>query len=215
MASQPPLNRSNHPRRRLIESAVVLLIVGLIGYGVLHFAKGSQAKALNTTTIADKRTVAVSDGYQPPAQGPTIKGSFEALNGKKQTLSSYRGHALMVWFIVGGCASCAVSIPAVANQLHILANDGITVLPMGLSGDFGPSNHALGKLEAFAKSAAGKAFQDTEWKWGMASAGLSHRYDAAGIPDYYLLVDSHGVITYQNTAPIATIKPLLQATSRI
>lgn len=214
MASQPPLHRSNHPRRRLIESVVVLLIVGLIAFGALHFAQGSQAKTLNTG-LATNRTATVNDGYQPPSQGPTIKGSFEALNGEKQTLSSYRGHALMIWFIAGGCTSCAISIPAVANQLHVLANDGITVLPLGLSGDFGPSNLALGKLKTFAKSAAGKAFTDIEWKWGMASAALSHRYDTAGIPDYYLLVDSHGVITYQNTAPIATIKPLLQAASRI
>ncbi|WP_298211453.1 hypothetical protein [Ferrimicrobium sp.] len=215
MTRQSPRHRNNHSRRRLSGSIVVLVIIGLIAYGVLHFAKGSQAKALNTTSIATNRTVAVSDGYQPPAQGPTINGSFETLNGEQQTLSSYRGHALMVWFIAGGCASCAISIPAVANQLHVLANDGITVLPMGLSGDFGPSEHALDKLEAFAKSAAGKAFHDTEWKWGMASAALSHRYDAAGIPDYYLLVDSHGVITYQNTAPVATIKPLLRAAAKI
>lgn len=215
MTRQPPCHRNDHSRRRLIESVVVLVVIGLIAFGVLHFAKGSQAKALNTTSTSTNRTVTVSDGYQPPAQGPTIKGSFETLNGQKQTLSSYRGHALMIWFIAGGCASCAISIPAVASQLHVLASDGITVLPMGLSGDFGPSNHALGELKAFAKSAAGKAFTDTEWKWGMASAALSHRYDAAGIPDYYLLVDSHGVITYQNTAPVATIKPLLRAAAKI
>jgi len=214
---QPPTDQPSHrptsSKRPLLVLAAALTLVIVIIVGSLQLAKGRQATSL-TATLTHNKSVTVSDGYEPNAAS-TMHGAFVNLADQPVTLSSYRGHAIMVWFIAGGCASCAISIPAVARALHTLSRDHVSVLALGLSGDFGPAKGASTQLVSFAKSAAGASFHNRQWTWGLASSTLSHRYDPAAIPDYYLLVNREGVITYQNTAPVSTMNQLLKAAAKL
>lgn len=187
--------------------AVIITGIALIGF---KLSNGHQATALNHRLEG----ASVTESYSPAATD-TISGSYQSLSGQTVRLSSLKGHALMVWFIAGGCASCAASIPAVARHLGQLDRDHVHVIALGLSGDFSGKAGGLSQLASFGSAAAGPTFSDRAWTWGMASAQLSERYDPSGIPDYYLLVNSKGEITYQNTAPVSTMDSLLRAASKV
>ncbi|MCI2975208.1 MAG: hypothetical protein MP439_03920 [Ferrimicrobium sp.] len=208
-----PMNRHARPKRRILILGLTLAVVIVTIIGGLQLAKGRQATSL-TATLTHNRSVTVSDSYEPSAAS-IMHGTFMNLAHQPVALRSYRGHAIMVWFIAGGCASCAISIPAVARELPILGRDHVSVLALGLWGDFGPAKGADASLLAFARSAAQTSFRNRQWTFGLASSGLSRRYDPAGIPDYYLLVNRDGVITYQNTAPVSTMNQLLKAAAKL
>lgn len=54
--------------------------------------------------------------------------------GASATIASLRGQPTLVWFVAGGCASCAASIPAVAAHLSQITGHGVQVLTLGLYG---------------------------------------------------------------------------------
>jgi hypothetical protein len=122
----------------------------------------------------------------------------------------------MVWFVAGGCASCAASIPAVASHLDQLTGAGLRVLTLGLYGDFSSGKKGVIQLLAFGREAtSGKPITRPAWEWGMASKSLSLAYDPAGTPDLYVLIGSTGHIRYRNSVPVSTMGKLLAAAKRL
>ena len=117
----------------------------------------------------------------------------------------------MVWFVVAGCASCAVSIPAVAQHLHQLASDHVHVVVLDLYGDLGSGKTATADLAEFGGAAAGAQYASPTWTWGLASKALSYAYDPSGMPDEYFLIAPNGHIVYQNNMPVSTMPQLLAA----
>jgi hypothetical protein len=111
----------------------------------------------------------------------------------------------MVWFVAGGCASCAASIPAVATRFRQLAHGGLRVLTLGLSGDFAAGKAGAGQLLAFAASAADQPVTRPGRSCGMASKSLSVAYDPTGVPDEYVLAGPGGHIRYYNSVPDTTM----------
>ena len=120
----------------------------------------------------------------------------------------------MVWFVVTGCASCVVSIPAVAQHLRELAHDHVHVLVLDLYGDLGSGRGAVTNLSVFARAAAGSTFANAAWTWGLASKSLSYAYDPSGTPDEYFFVSSNRRITYENSVPVSTMSALLGKATR-
>ncbi len=121
----------------------------------------------------------------------------------------------MVWFVAGGCASCAASIPAVAHHLDQLTSAGLRVLTLGLFGDFPPGVKGVTQLMRFGRAAAGTSIERPGWQWGMASRSLSLALDPSGIPDLYVLLSPAGRITYRNRVPVSTMPQLLTAARRL
>jgi hypothetical protein len=115
----------------------------------------------------------------------------------------------MVWFVADGCASCAVSIPAVAQHLDSFAREGARVVVLGLYGAFGQGRQGAAALAGFGKVSAGSSFSDPAWTWGLASQPLTSAYDPGGVPDAYYLIDPNGHITYENSVPVSTMGTLL------
>jgi hypothetical protein len=136
-------------------------------------------------------------------------GTFVTVDGHQSSVARLRGRPVLLWFVAGGCASCAVSIPAVAQHLNQLSKEGVQVMALGLAGDFGPPGQALANLEQFARAAAGPAFGDRGWTWGMATESLSRAYDPSGTPDVYYLLTPDGHIWYRNSVPVSTMPALL------
>jgi hypothetical protein len=120
-----------------------------------------------------------------------------------------RGQPVLVWFVADGCASCAASIPLVAEHLDAFARSGTRVLALGLYGAFGDGRQASAALAGFAQAAAGPAFTDPAWTWGLASEQLTAAYDPDGTPDNYYLLDPSGRVTYQDSVPVSTMGALL------
>lgn len=131
------------------------------------------------------------------------------IDGKSATMAAFAGRPLMVWFVANGCASCAASIPAVAQHLRAFANANVRVLVLGIYGAFGQGAQARAQLAGFGRSTAGGRFTDSAWTWGVASAPLTTAYDPGGVPDEYFLLDRAGRIVYQSSVPVSTMSSLL------
>lgn len=189
-------------RRRALPAAVAALGVALAA-GVL------VAHDRSTTTASSRR----GDGVTPAAVGaPAPNGTFTTANGTRETIAaSLRGHTTLVWLVAGGCASCAASIPAVAQHLTQLQDKGVQVLTLGLYGAFEPGERGAAQLAAFGREAASATATRRGWTWAMPSEALSIAYDPAGTPDEYFLVNPDGTITYHNSVPVSTMARLLAA----
>jgi len=144
-------------------------------------------------------------------------GAFTASSGDPSTIASLRGRPTMVWFVAGSCASCAASIPAVAQHLGQLNSDGVQVVTPGLSGSFAGGKQGAAQVLSFGQSAAGIDLSVTRpgRTWGMASATLSEAYDPSGTPDVYALIGPNGRLRYQNNVPVSTMPQLLAAARRL
>jgi hypothetical protein len=124
-------------------------------------------------------------------------------------LAAFYGHPLLVWFVANGCASCAVSIPAVARHLQAFSQSGIRILVLGMYGAFGSGASARSQLASFGRAAAGAAFTNPTWTWALASARLNIAYDPGGVPDEYFLLNANGRLIYRNSTPVWTMRSLL------
>jgi hypothetical protein len=143
------------------------------------------------------------------ASGRTPAGALTLIDGKRTTLAAFRGKPVLVWFVESGCASCAASIPAVAQHLSAFSHAGTRVLVLGVYGAFGQGQPARAQLAGFGRSAAGPAFGDGAWTWGVASAALTTAYDPGGVPDEYFLLDRAGRTVYRGSVPVSTMGSLL------
>jgi hypothetical protein len=141
--------------------------------------------------------------------GVSGPGALTLVDGKDTTLAAFRGEPVLVWFVENGCASCAASIPAVAKHLSEFSDARTRVLVLGVYGAFGQGKAARAQLASFGHRAAGAAFADAAWNWGVASAALTTEYDPGGVPDEYFLLDRAGRTVYQGSAPVSTMGALL------
>ncbi len=147
---------------------------------------------------------------------PAPNGAFTTPAGTIATIASLRGKPTMVWFVAGGCASCAASIPAVAAHFGQLRAARLRFVTLGLYGDFAAGKEGVAQLLTFGREAAfGKPITRPGWEWGMASKPLSLAYDPAGIPDLYVLIGPTGHIRYRNSVPDSTMGALIAAAKRL
>jgi hypothetical protein len=190
---------SARPRRRRwvgpVTGAIVLAVV-------LGFWAASRGGPAQTATGS------------PAAPGPVTAntapgGSYTLLDGTRTDLAALRGRATMVWFVANGCASCAVSIPAVASHLASFTRADTRILVLGMYGAFGQGASGRQALTSFGTAAAGSAFANPTWTWGLASEQLTSAYDSAGVPDAYYFLDAAGHIVYENSVPVSTMGALL------
>jgi hypothetical protein len=187
--------------RSTVPAAVVAVVVALAaGVLVAHYRATSSATS-------------------PQGGGPSLakvgapapNGVFTTANGTQQTIASLRGHTTLVWLVAGGCASCAASIPAVAQHLAQLQAKGVRVLTLGLYGAFDNGKAGAAQLTAFGDAAAGTGMTRPGWTWAMPSEALSFAYDPSGNPDEYFLMNTDGYITYHNSVPVSSMPQLLAA----
>ena len=167
---------------------------------------GSASSSASTRTATWASTVGT----------PAPNGTYTTPSGTTATIASLRGKPTMVWFVAGGCASCAASIPAVAAHFHQLRAAGLRVLTLGLYGDFAVGNRGVAQLLSFGRQAAvNQSITRPGWQWGMASKALSLTYDPSGIPDLYVLIGPTGHIEYRNSVPDSTMGALIAAVKRL
>jgi hypothetical protein len=188
------------------------LVVGAVAVGLGAYAltgSGARAAAPSADAAASRPAVGSAPGLAPD-------GTFTMPSGATETIASLRGRPIMLWFVAGGCASCAASIPAVATHFSQLAGTGLRVVTLGLYGDFSPGKAGAEQLLSFAQAATpGRSVRRAGWEWGMASQSLSLAYDPSGIPDLYVIIGPRGRILYRNSVPVSTMGELLTEAKRI
>lgn len=206
--------------RRYFVGLAALLVAAALG---VHLLAGGPAPtspaaaslAAGTAGPAGTRVHRASGtgpAGQPAALGAVApNGTYTTVAGTTASVAALRGRPAMVWFVAGGCASCAASIPAVAAHLRAIRSAGVRVLTLGLFGDFAPGAKGVAELLSFGRAAADGPVPRPGWDWGMASAALSLAYDPSGTPDVYVLIGAHGHLRYRNSVPVSTMSALLAA----
>jgi hypothetical protein len=205
---------SRPDRRGAIGAGTVVVAAGLVAYGLA--VSGSGAVRTEVQPVVRARQPASATGSRSPAATPAPNATFTIASGTSATIASLRGTPTMVWFVAGGCASCAASIPAVAAHFDQLRAAGVRVLTLGLYGDFATGMKGVTQLLSFGREAAlHEPITRPGWEWGMASKALSLAYDPAGIPDLYVLIGPTGAIRYRNSVPGSTMNELLAEAERL
>jgi len=201
------------PRRGRRWAAVAGPLVVALGLGTFALV-GTRSAATSLRTSRAAQPDATRDAPAPATPAPN--GTFTTPSGTTATIASLRGTPTMVWFVAGGCASCAASIPAVAAHFDQLRAAGVRVLTLGLYGDFAAGDKGVTQLLSFGREAAfNEPITRPGWEWGMASESLSLAYDPAGIPDLYVLIGPAGGIRYRNSVPDSTMSELLTAAKNL
>ena len=221
MSASGARERAATPRRRwALGVGALVLAVGLGAYALA--SSGSRPVSAKIQSAATEHSAASVSGSASSSTRtstvgtPAPNGTFTTPSGTTATIASFRGKPTMVWFVAGGCASCAASIPAVAAHFHQLRAAGLRVLTLGLYGDFAAGNKGVAQLLSFGREAAfNKPITRPGWEWGMASKALNLAYDPAGIPDLYVLIGPTGHIRYRNSVPDSTMGELLGAAKRL
>ena len=225
MSAHGAHERAVAPRRRrrwALGAGALVLAAGLGAYALA--GSGSRAASAKVQSAASEHPAASVSGSASSSTSTRTStvgtsapnGTFTTPQGTTATIASLRGMPTMVWFVAGGCASCAASIPAVAAHFHELRAAGLRVLTLGLYGDFAASNKGVAQLLSFGREAAlNKPITRPGWEWGMASKALSLAYDPAGIPDLYVLIGPTGHIRYRNSVPDSTMGALIAAAKHL
>jgi hypothetical protein len=183
---------------------VVTVVIVALALGLFLAACGGAGQR-DVTVPAPPDSVSA----RPASAASRADGRVTLLNGASVSLSAFHGSPTLLWFVADGCASCAASIPAVAEHLAAFRRARTRILVVGIYGSFGSGAAARTELKSFGREAAGKAFANRTWTWGLASKGLTLAYDPSGLPDEYQLLDSSGHVVYRNSVPVSTMRALL------
>lgn len=216
MSNLSPTSPGRTRRRRrnwsLAAAVLALAVAGGIDLSAAH--GGSRVSQAASATSPTAHAAAVGSVGPKTAQ-LAPNGTFTTATGATETIASFAGKPTLVWFVAGGCASCAASIPAVSSHLQQLTGRGIHVVTLGLYGAFPNGKAGTAQLLSFGRGAAGGPVTRPGWTWGMAAEALSMAYDPSGTPDVYALVGAGGHIRYRNSVPDSTIPQLLAAAARL
>jgi len=180
-------------------AAVIRRLVGL-GVAAAAVVGLVVALALGGGGGGKPGAVAASEG------APAPEGTFLEADGKAQTVASLRGKPTLLWFVSTWCSSCQAGTRVMAEYIDKFQRHGVRVVELELYEDLGQPGPSVAE---FARQFAGPAAANQDWRFGVASAELTRRYDPEDYLDIYYLLDSQGRIAYINSSPAATIEPLL------
>jgi len=156
--------------------------------------------------------IAVGSGAPKPAGeakegAPAPEGTFVEADGARRTIASLRGQTTLLWFVSTWCSSCQAGTAAMAENLSRLTGKGVKVVELELYEDLGQPGPSIAE---FARRYAGPAAANPNWRFGLASATLTHSYDPEAYLDIYYVIDPSGRITYSNSSPASTMGELLE-----
>lgn len=213
MSSLPTATPGHSRRPWPLLAGAFVVVIALGAYLIAAHARPRSSPVATRTSPAAQSAASRPAGSRTAPLAPN--GAFTTPTGASATIASLRGKPTLVWFVAGGCASCAASIPDVAAHLGQLTGRGVQVLTLGLYGAFPNGRSGVGQLLSFGRAAAGGSITRPGWMWGMASESLSMAYDPGGTPDLYTLIGPGGHVRYQNSVPVSTMAQLLAATGAL
>jgi thiol-disulfide isomerase/thioredoxin len=154
-----------------------------------------------------------SAGGSLPAVGRLAPaGSFTTATGTSATISSLRGHPVLVWLVTTWCPGCQAGTQAMPADLARLRARGIKVVELEDYADLGQ----LGPdIASFGRQFAGAAYHSPGWVFGTASQAMTRAWNPQGYLDIYYLLDSAGHVVYINSGPTSTMTQLLAHAGRL
>ncbi len=116
--------------------------------------------------------------------------TFTALDGSTASLSSYRGHAVVLWWIATFCSTCQVGTQLFAQTYYAQYHSaGVALLEVMSYNDLGQPGPSLADF-ASANGYTGQA----GWVLGSGSSQGTSIYNPTALLDLYYVVNAQGVI---------------------
>jgi thiol-disulfide isomerase/thioredoxin len=127
-------------KRNTLVSTVVLFLLATFGWaGWANYEYRKQATERAMASMAKGELVVDAAGepkYVSPLMGkPAPPFALEDLNGKKVSLASYKGKAVLVNFWATWCAPCKIETPWLVELRNQYAPQGFEVLGVSTEGD--------------------------------------------------------------------------------
>jgi thiol-disulfide isomerase/thioredoxin len=157
-------------------------------------------------------TTGSAGGSLPAAGSLAPAGSFTTAAGTTATISSLRGHPVLVWLVTTWCPGCQAGTQAMPADLASLRARGIKVVELEDYADLGQPGP---DIASFGQEYAGAAYHSPGWVFGTASQTMTQAYNPQGYLDIYYLLDSAGRIAYINSGPTSTMTQLLAHAGRL
>ncbi len=125
-------------RNTLVLTAVLFILSVFAGAGWANYEYRKQAADRMLASVAQGELVLDAESGTPQYRSP-LKGKpappfvLEDLNGKKVSLASYKGKAVLINFWATWCAPCKIETPWIIELRNQYASQGFEVL--GISAD--------------------------------------------------------------------------------
>jgi cytochrome c biogenesis protein CcmG/thiol:disulfide interchange protein DsbE len=125
-------------RNALVISAVLLILAAFAWAGWANYEYRKQAAERLLASVAKGELVAGAAGEEPQYVSP-LKGqpapafTLEDLSGKKVSLASYKGKAVLINFWATWCGPCKIETPWLIDLRNHYATEGFEIL--GISAD--------------------------------------------------------------------------------
>lgn len=179
---------------------ILLVVVGLASLGIFGLSASHTASGQPTYGIANARIGEVA---------PEIP--ITLVNGTSITLSSLRGHPVVLWFVTTWCPSCQESESILANngyynQIHSKGALFVTVELYNDLGEPGPS------LSDFSSQYGAGYTQNKSWLlYGTSDLNATYAYDPKEYLEIYYVINSNGtIINTSDTGLVNNIGRVIQ-----
>jgi len=128
---QPKGSRKRVGQSRLGTLLVLAVTAAAVMVGAYLVDRPADAKTTGVSAV----DVGASDGPAPKVGSPAHDFTATTVDGKKVSLSSYKGHPVWLTFGASWCAACQAEAPDIeaAYKKHLGA--GVTVLAISISED--------------------------------------------------------------------------------
>ncbi len=174
-------------RRNTLVLAAVLLILAIFAWaGWANWEYRKQAAERLLANAAQGELVPAAGAgtpqYVSPLSGkPAPAFALEDLTGKKVTLASYRGKAVLINFWATWCAPCRLETPWLIELRNKYAAQGFEILGVDTVGDDLKKSDTAGWAKD--KAAVGKFVAEMKVPYPMAVDGDSISRDYGGLDD--------------------------------
>jgi cytochrome c biogenesis protein CcmG/thiol:disulfide interchange protein DsbE len=186
-------------RNTLVLTAVLLILAIFAWAGWANWEYRKQAAERLLANAGQGELVPAPGGgtpqYVSPLSGkPAPAFALEDLTGKKVTLASYRGKALLINFWATWCAPCRLETPWLIELRNKYAAQGFEILGLDTEGDDLQKSDTAGWAKD--KAAVGKFVAEMKVPYPMVVDGDSISRDYGGLDDLpaSFFVDRKGTV---------------------
>jgi thiol-disulfide isomerase/thioredoxin len=195
-------------RAASLAAAVTIVIIVAVSAS-LYLGHGASTKSprVAASSSASSTLVTINSTFDRATVG-SVAPDFQVqlTNGTTATLSNFRGHPVLLWFVTIGCSSCEIGAQLLSQQYYsLLHNKGVTILTVQLYDNLGVEG---GPFSGFATQFGGAP---QGWLFGTSNQTTTYIYDPGALLDIYYALDSQGRIVASGAGLAADLPSVVAA----
>ncbi len=170
-----------------VAAVAVLAIIVFLASGQVVTAAGAQNVSVGS----------MAPNYQ-----------FIAANGSTVSLSAYRGHLTVLWFVTTWCPGCVQGNEVLNQSYQFFKQRGVKVVEIELYKDLGYNGPLISD---FVMSYAPAAYASGTVVPAVSGYNMTAAYDPKGYLDIYYVISSNGRVLYTGSPLASTLGQLENA----